>query len=63
MADYAILGIAAVYLLQVVDANVFAYMQDFEMDDDISLRLGPTLITPEFASLPPAPGMGLTLRF
>ena len=38
-------------------------MQDFEMDDDISLRLGPTLITPEFASLPPAPGMGLTLRF
>ena len=61
--DYAILGIAAVYLLQVVDANVFAYMQDFEMDDDISLRLGPTLITPEFASLPPAPGMGLTLRF
>ena len=61
--DYAILGTALVYVLQVVDANVFAYMQDFEMDDDISLRMGPTLITPEFASLPPAPGVGLTLRF
>ncbi|MBR2227841.1 MAG: hypothetical protein IJ893_08240 [Bacteroidales bacterium] len=61
--DYAILGTALVYLLQVVDANVFAYMQDFEMDDDISLRIEPTLITPEFASAPPAPGFGLTLRF
>ena len=60
--DYAILGIAAVYLLQVVDANVFAYMQDFEMDDDISLRIEPTLITPEYAAAP-MPGVGLTLRF
>ena len=61
--DYSILGTALVYVLQVVDANVFAYMQDFEMDDDISLRIEPTLITPEFASAPPAPGLGLTLRF
>ena len=61
--DYAILGTALVYVLQVVDANVFAYMQDFEMDDDISLRFEPTIITPEFASAPPAPGFGLTLRF
>ena len=60
--DYAILGTAAVYLLQVVDANVFAYMQDFEMDDDISLRIEPTLITPEYAAAP-MPGVGLTLRF
>ena len=61
--DYSILATALVYVLQVVDANVFAYMQDFEMDDDISLRIEPTLITPEFASAPPAPGFGLTLRF
>ncbi len=60
--DYAILGMAAVYLLQVVDANVFAYMQDFEMDDDISLRIEPTLVTPEYAAAP-MPGVGLTLRF
>lgn len=60
--DYAILGTAVVYLLQVVDANVFAYMQDFEMNDDISLRIEPTLITPEYAAAP-MPGVGLTLRF
>jgi len=61
--DYALLGIGLMYVLQIVDANVFAYMQDFEMNDDISLRLEPTLITPEFAAAPPAPGVGLTLRF
>ena len=60
--DYSILAVALFYVVQVVDANVFAYMQDFEMDDDISLRLEPTVITPEFASAP-AMGLGLTLRF
>ena len=60
--DYSILAVALFYVVQVVDANVFAYMQDFEMDDDISLRVEPTVITPEFASVP-AMGVGLTLRF
>ena len=60
--DYSILAIALFYVVQVVDANVFAYMQDFEMDDDISLRVEPTVITPQFASAP-AMGVGLTLRF
>ena len=60
--DYSILATALFYIVQVVDANVFAYMQDFEMDDDISLRIEPTVITPEFASAP-AMGLGLTLRF
>ena len=62
--DYSILAVALFYVVQVVDANVFAYMQDFEMDDDISLRVEPTVITPEFATAPsPALGVGLTLRF
>ena len=60
--DYSILATALFYVVQIVDANVFAYMQDFEMDDDISLRIEPTVITPEFASAP-AMGVGLTLRF
>jgi hypothetical protein len=60
--DYSILATALFYVIQVVDANVFAYMQDFEVDDDISLRLEPTVITPEFASAPGV-GVGLTLRF
>ena len=60
--DYSILATALFYVVQVVDANVFAYMQDFEMDDDISLRVEPMVITPEYASTPGL-GLGLTLRF
>ena len=40
--DYSILAIAVSYLLQVIDANVFAYMQDFEVTDDITMRVEPT---------------------
>jgi len=42
--DYSILATAAVYLLQVIDANVFSYMGNFELDDDISMRVEPTVI-------------------
>jgi hypothetical protein len=60
--DYSILAIALFYVVQVVDANVFAYMQDFELDDDITLRMEPTVITPDYAQAPSL-GFGLTLRF
>ena len=60
--DYSILSIALFYVIQVVDANVFAYMQDFEIDDDISLRLEPTVITTNYAQAPSV-GLGLSLNF
>ena len=60
--DYSILATALFYVVQVVDANVFAYMQDFEIDDDITLRLEPAVLPFEYAQAP-ALGMGLTLRF
>lgn len=44
--DYSILATVAVYLLQIIDANVFAYMHDFEVTDDISMRVEPALISP-----------------
>ena len=44
--DYSILATAAVYLLQVIDANVFAYMHDFEISDDITMNIEPALISP-----------------
>jgi hypothetical protein len=34
------------YLLQVIDANVFAYMHDFEVTDDLSLNVEPAVISP-----------------
>lgn len=45
--DYSILAVAGFYLLQVIDANVFSYMQDFEVNDDISMHVRPTLISPD----------------
>lgn len=67
--DYALLCIAGLYLLQVMDANVFSYMHNFEVDDDISLRMEPTVMMPDmqFASagggLHPAFGLKLGLNF
>ena len=45
--DYSILATVAFYLLQVIDANVFAYMHDFEVTEDISMRLEPAVIAPD----------------
>lgn len=62
--DYSTLAIVVSYLLQVIDANVFAYMQGFEVSDDISIKLEPS-IQPmgQYAAAPPAVGMSLALRF
>ncbi|MBR1509549.1 MAG: hypothetical protein IJ623_02725 [Bacteroidales bacterium] len=60
--DYSALAIALVYVIQVIDANVFAYMQDFEVNDDITLRLEPAVVPMQYASAP-AVGFSLGLRF
>lgn len=69
--DYSIVATVLVYLLQVIDANVFAYMHDFEVTDDISLNIEPAIISPynEYAintSMAPtgnAVGMRVGIRF
>ena len=60
--DYSLLAIALAYVIQIVDANVFAYMQDFEMSDDISMNLTPAVINTQYAAQP-AVGLSLGLRF
>jgi len=61
--DYSILAFAAVYVLQIVDANVFAYMHDFDVSDDISLSWSPTLIQPESQyAIGPASSTGVGLK-
>ena len=44
--DYSIVALVGFYLLQVIDANVFAYMHDFEVGDDISMQIEPAVIAP-----------------
>ncbi|MCQ2115657.1 MAG: DUF5683 domain-containing protein [Bacteroidales bacterium] len=66
--DYSIVATVLVYLLQVIDANVFAYMHDFDMSDDLSLELGPAIIPQNnaYAFSPDgntAFGLSLGLRF
>ena len=47
--DYSIVATALFYLIQVIDANVFAYMHDFEVSDDITMNLEPAVIAPDNA--------------
>ena len=67
--DYSIVATIAFYLLQVIDANVFAYMHDFQVDDNITMNIAPTVIAPDNAyALQSNPtdnaiGLRLGLRF
>lgn len=64
MRDYSILAVAISYLLQVIDANVFAYMQDFEVNDDISMKVAPSVMPMgEYAMARPAVGLSIGLKF
>lgn len=64
--DYSILAFAAVYLLQIIDANVFSYMHDFNVSDDITMQVEPAVIQPQTSTAADTgitPGVGLKLGF
>ena len=61
--DYSIVTTIAFYLLQVIDANVFAYMHDFEVDDNISMNIEPAVIVPDNAYAMHSVGLKLGIRF
>jgi hypothetical protein len=44
--DYSVVAAIVVYALNIVDANVFAHMSDFNVNDDLSLNVRPALIEP-----------------
>lgn len=47
--DYSIVATALVYLLQVIDANVFSYMHDFEVSEDLTMSIEPAILAPDKA--------------
>ena len=71
--DYSLVATALFYVLQIIDANVFAYMHDFEVTDDISMGVEPAVIspyndyamncTPSFGNSGNAVGVRFGLRF
>lgn len=67
LRDYSVLATVAVYLLQIIDANVFSFMGNFEMGDDITLKMEPSVIPMNedfaFSSKNNAFGLSMKLRF
>ena len=45
--DYSVLATTLIYILNVIDANVFAHFAHFDISDDITFNVQPAVITPE----------------
>ena len=71
---YALLVVFAGYFLPALDANVCAYMHNFEVTEDLTLDISPTIIAPntDYAMAPvsnmspgysPAIGLSIGLKF
>ncbi len=54
---------ALLYALNIVDAMVDAHFYDFDISDDLSLRVSPELFSPSMANSMPAYGVTLNLKF
>ncbi len=50
--DFCIIGMGIIYLINVVDANVDAHLNTFDVSDDLSLQLSP------YQQIYSLPGMG-----
>ena len=49
--DLSILGVAVVYFIQIIDAGVEAHFVSFDISEDLSLKLEPTLLNYRIAGL------------
>lgn len=65
--DYSILSGALVYILNIVDANVFAHLRNFDISEDLSLNVNPAMIgtlNPSYAiNVPQTFGLEVKLKF
>ena len=41
--DLSIIGMVAVYLVNIMDAHIDAHMQDYDISDDLSLNVAPAM--------------------
>lgn len=59
--DYSVVGIGALYFLNIIDAMIDAHFYEYDVSDEISLKLEPSLIeTNAFAC---TMGLKLSLKF
>jgi len=64
--DYAWLYISVFYVLNMIDANVFSHLKDFDVSDNLSLNMRPTIMYDDMLAMKsqlPAFGMTLNLNF
>ncbi len=62
--DYSTLAMVLIYLLQVIDANVFSYMHDFEIADDMAMTVRPSVTMPDTQlAFNPSPAFGISVGF
>ncbi len=59
--DYALVGIAAVYLLNIIDAMIDAHFLEYDVSDDLSLKISPSLINRDIYET--KIGMSLCVKF
>lgn len=61
--DLSAIGGLALYVLNIVDAAVDAHLYTFNVSDDLSLNIHPTLISTAGYSRPYTTGLGLSIHF
>lgn len=62
--DVAFVGLIGVYVLNIIDANVDANLYDWNIGDDLSFRVEPSIINQNFALQSiETPAFGLTCKF
>ena len=59
--DYSILATVIVYALNVIDANVFAHLADYDISDNLSMKFEPTLFDPTLTPYTYTPTVGFNL--
>ena len=60
--DLSVIGIAALYVLNIVDASVDAHLFKFDVSDDLSMQIEPTLINTATTNIYTG-GIGLKIKF
>ncbi|MBI2966512.1 MAG: hypothetical protein HYY40_01695 [Bacteroidetes bacterium] len=58
--DFYIIGTGLLYILNVLDAYVFAHLKDFDINQELSIRVHPGFYTGTYARPYPVPGVALT---
>jgi len=61
--DYAIFFTVLVYALNVIDANVFAYLKDFDVSDNLSFRMQPAMMRIDNFASSGGAAVGMKINF